>query len=835
MKAVIMAGGESTRLRPLTCKHPKPMVPVMDRPVMEYIIELLKKHGFEDIIVTLFYLPDNIRNHFGDGSQFGVHLRYFVEEFPLGTAGSVRNARRLLDDTFLVISGDTLTDIDLTRVIEYHKEKGAIATLALSQVDNPLEYGVVMTDDSGRIIRFLEKPGWSEVFSDLVNTGIYVLEPAIFDFYKDKQVFDFSKDLFPLLMAHKEPLFGILSSDYWCDIGNLQQYRQAHYDILAGRVKVHINADEEKNGLFLGKGARIDPTARIEGPCYIGPGAVIKKNVKIGGYSVIGQGCTLSEGASVKRSILWNNVFAGKKAELRGAVVCHNAMLKAGSTIFEGAVIGDDCLLGSKTTVRMDVRIWPEKNIEPGATLNSNVIWGTRLSKFLFGSHGVSGLINLEITPEFSAKLGAAYGTILGPGKYVAVSCDCSRASKMLKRSFISGLLSAGVNVYDMGSTTAGITRYTIRLLQADGGVHLKQSAEDDTALCVEFYDKRGFNIHKNTERKIENTFAREVFNRCDAENVGEVIFLTNVIAQFMDGILRSTDYKLIYKAKFKVALCCDWDNFTSHLPSLLEKMGCQVLIPEKLRKTGGLKTLEQITSGLEALQECVVDHKADIGALVDPYAERLILVDENGTVINEEKLLNMISYLLLKFTSRRTVMIPVTAPRVIQQLAEEYDGWVLPCRPQNPDMLAQSASETKMVFEGDEIPGYQLLSDGVTTLVKILEMMARERKRFSELVASVPSYYISKQDVHCPVEQKGRVMRNLVEIFKENHLELTEGVRIVHDEGWSLIIPDDEEPVFTIYTEASSLDRANEITQRYVNIINRIQTMNEGIEAGGP
>ncbi|MGE5405916.1 MAG: sugar phosphate nucleotidyltransferase, partial [Candidatus Saccharibacteria bacterium] len=606
MKAVIMAGGESTRLRPLTCKHPKPMVPIMDRPVMEYIVELLKKYGFEDIIVTTFYLPDAIRQHFGDGSQFGVNMRYFVEEFPLGTAGSVRNARRLLDDTFLVISGDTLTDINLKRVVDFHREKKAIATLALSQVDNPLEYGVVMTDLDGRITRFLEKPGWAEVFSDLVNTGIYVLEPAIFDYFEDEQVFDFSKDLFPLLMEKGDALYATLCPEYWCDIGNIHQYRQAHFDLLSGRVDARIAAWNMGDGLYLGEGAQVDPQAKVELPCYVGPGCKVRAGAKLGAYSVLGQNTVLTDGASVKRSILWNNVYVGKKTELRGAVVCHNSVLKAGSTIFEGSVIGDDCVLGAKSTVRMDVRIWPEKNIEPGSTLNTNVIWGTRLSKFLFSSRGVSGLINLEITPEFSSKLGASYGTILGAGKSVAVSCDSYKASKMLKRSFISGLLSAGVNVYDMGTTTSGVTRYTIRLLQTDGGVHLKQSSEDDTALLVEFYDKRGFNIHKNTERKIENIFAREGFAREDGEGVGDVTFLTNVIAQFIEGILRSTDFKSIYASRFKVSLYFDSGNISSYLPTLLEKMGCEIIIPKELASSRGLKTLEQIAFGLQSLQKSV-------------------------------------------------------------------------------------------------------------------------------------------------------------------------------------------------------------------------------------
>ena len=208
MKAVIMAGGEGTRLRPLTCNRPKPMVPVAGRPVMEHIVRLLKSHGMDKIAVTLQYLPDHICEYFGDGSQFDVRMRYYIENKPLGTAGSVKNAEDFLDETFLVISGDALTDVDLTKAISFHREKGAFATLILKRVDVPLEYGVVVTDGEGKIIRFLVKPGWGEVFSDTANTGIYILSPEIFDYYKKDQVFDFGRDLFPLLMKEKRSMYG---------------------------------------------------------------------------------------------------------------------------------------------------------------------------------------------------------------------------------------------------------------------------------------------------------------------------------------------------------------------------------------------------------------------------------------------------------------------------------------------------------------------------------------------------------------------------------------------------------------------------------------------------
>ena len=266
MKAVIMAGGEGSRLRPLTCDKPKPMVPVMNRPLMEYSVELLRACGLRDIAVTLQYLPEQIREHFGDGSRFGVNLQYYVEEDPLGTAGSVKNAAPFLDETFVVVSGDALTDVDLTEAIAFHRSRGALATLVLKSVENPLEYGVVMLDPGGRIVRFLEKPGWGEVFSDTVNTGIYILEPEVLAYVEPGKMVDFSKDIFPRLLERGEPLYGYVMEGFWCDVGDLREYARAHRQVLERRVKVNLKGQEVSPGLWLEEGVYIHPRAQLQPP-----------------------------------------------------------------------------------------------------------------------------------------------------------------------------------------------------------------------------------------------------------------------------------------------------------------------------------------------------------------------------------------------------------------------------------------------------------------------------------------------------------------------------------------------------------------------------------------
>src|SRR5689334_24497141 len=265
-----MAGGEGTRLRPLTSNQPKPMVPIVGKPCMEHILELLRRHGLEDVIVTVAFMPQAIRGYFGNGENLGVNIEYSVEESPLGTAGSVQLAGERLDETFLVISGDALCDVDLGEMVRFHKEKGAAVTIGLKSVENPLEFGIVVTDEDGRVERFLEKPSWSQVFSDTINTGIYVLEPEVLRHVPTDGPYDFSKELFPLLLEMGRPLYGYVFEGYWQDIGNLDQFRQANCDALEEAVTLDIPGIRLRGNVWLGEGVELDDLEQIEGPAFVG-------------------------------------------------------------------------------------------------------------------------------------------------------------------------------------------------------------------------------------------------------------------------------------------------------------------------------------------------------------------------------------------------------------------------------------------------------------------------------------------------------------------------------------------------------------------------------------
>jgi mannose-1-phosphate guanylyltransferase / phosphomannomutase len=299
-----MAGGEGTRLRPLTTNVPKPLLPVVGEPIMGHLLRLLSKHGIEQAVVTVQYLAANIRSYFGDGDEYGVRLSYATESVPLGTAGSVKNAEEgLAGEAFLVVSGDALTDIDLTALVDFHNRTGALVTVALARKPNVIEFGNVITAEDGRIERFIEKPTWGQVFSDTVNTGIYVMAPEILDLVPAETKVDWSADIFPTLMAAGRPIYGYVTDRYWEDVGTIDSYLAVQGDVLRGRVEARVDGFEVAPQVWLGEGAVVDPGARLESPCFLGANARVEDDCVVGPGTVLGSNVVLRRGARVVGSL----------------------------------------------------------------------------------------------------------------------------------------------------------------------------------------------------------------------------------------------------------------------------------------------------------------------------------------------------------------------------------------------------------------------------------------------------------------------------------------------------------------------------------------------------
>ncbi len=319
MKALILAGGLGTRLRPLTRSLPKPMVPIVNRPLVEHTVLHLKKHNITEIIFLLYYLPDIIKNHFKDGSQFGAKISYITAEDDYATAGAVKLASELVNDTFLVVSGDVIADLNISDFVQSHREKKALASVGLTSVDSPSPFGIAVTDQKDKIIKFLEKPAAGQIFSHHVNMGIYLLEPEIFDWIPEDQEYFFAKDLFPGLVEKQERMYGFTDNCYWLDVGNFAAYQQAHWDFFENRINITIK-EELQDGILQGGNCEIGRDVTIEGNVVLGDNCKIDDHVILSN-SVIGDNCRVGRISSLTNTIVWNGVEIGENCEFNYNVV----------------------------------------------------------------------------------------------------------------------------------------------------------------------------------------------------------------------------------------------------------------------------------------------------------------------------------------------------------------------------------------------------------------------------------------------------------------------------------------------------------------------------------
>src|SRR5207249_1494803 len=504
VKAVVMAGGEGTRLRPLTSNQPKPMVPIVGKPCMEHILELLRTHGFTDIVVTVAFLPQAIRSYFGDGENLGLNIEYSVEESPLGTAGSVRLASGRLDDTVLVISGDALCDIDLGKIVEFHREQNAAVTIGLKSVENPLEFGIVVTDEYGRVERFLEKPSWGQVFSDTINTGIYVLEPEVLRHIPSDRPYDFSKELFPLLLEMGRPLYGYVFDEYWQDIGNLDQFRQANFDALDEAVQLNVPGVRIRGNVWLGEGVDVHDLDAIEGPAYIGNYCRISPEASVGAHTVLATSVTLREGARIERSVVDASTYIGRSAVIEGAVLGRHCDIRPHVRIQEGVAVGDEVQIGAESVIAPDVRIYPYKEVESGAQIFESLIWESRASTRLFAEDGVVGLVNVDLTADTAPILAVAAGTALKRGARIVASRESPGACRMIKRAMISGFNSAGIDVADLRVLPAAVSQHLLKTHDYELGFHVGTSATDPEMVQIRFFEQPGVRIGNRLRKEIE-------------------------------------------------------------------------------------------------------------------------------------------------------------------------------------------------------------------------------------------------------------------------------------------------------------------------------------------
>lgn len=836
MRAVLMAGGSGTRLRPLTCDLPKPMVPILNRPIAEHIINLLKRNNITEVIATLYYLPDVIRDYFQDGSDFGVQMTYAVEEEqPLGTAGCVKNIHQWLDDTFITISGDAITDFDLQAAIAFHRAKKSKATLILTRVPNPVEFGVVITDEDGRINRFLEKPSLGEIFSDTVNTGTYILEPEVLDYLPENEESDFSQDLFPLLLDKGEPIYGYIAEGYWCDVGHLEAYREAQYDGLDKKVKLDFAYPEQPTGIWIGSNTYIDPSATIESPALIGDNCRIGARVRIEAGTVIGDNVTIGADADLKRPIIWNGATVGEEAHLRACTISRGTRMDRRSQALEGSVVGTLSIVGEEAQIAPGVRVWPSKRIESGAILNINLIWGNAAQRNLFGQRGVSGLANIDLTPEFVVKLGASYGSTLKLGSTVLVSRDQRSVSRMVSRAIIAGLMSAGIHVQNLEATAIPISRTMMsNLIDVSGGLHIRLDPNRPDYLLIEFFDRQGISIPKSKEKKIEGAYFKEDLRRVGIQEIGSVSYPSGVLDTYSRTFEKYLNIAAVRNSSSKIVIDYVYGVSGAILPQLLAKFGCDaVVLNASLRETAISATEKEML--LDQLGQVVEALRANFGVQVSANGEQFILVDEAGLPIRGEILTALMVNTIFTANPRSTVVVPVNASSAVEEIARRHDGNVIRTKVNPTALMETSQDHPNVVLGGNSDMGFIFPHlhpgfDAMFSIAKLIEMLTIQERSLADIRQDLPNIYHKLCSVRCPWKVKGALMRHLVETHASENLELIDGVKIINpqNDNWILILPDAGEPLVQIYANSSDRnwveEQLTEYRQRVQNFVDRQQ-----------
>ena len=797
-----MAGGFGTRLRPLTNNIPKPMVPIVNKPILEHIINLLKTHKINDYVVLLYYMPETIKKYLGDGSRFGVKIRYVVPDQDFGTAGAVKLAEKYIKDKFVVISGDVLTDFNLSEIKDFHEKKNTVATLSLYSSKNPLQFGIVLTDKKDRIVRFLEKPSSSEVFSDTINTGIYFFSKEIFNYIPEGENYDFSQDLFPLLLKNGVPIYGYKTKGYWRDVGNLEEYIEANMDVLKGKLS-YINVSD-KRGNCISRKAKIDRKAEIDN-------------------SIIGDDVVIEKDAVIKNSVVWNNVKISSGSRLLFDVVGNNCNIGKGTRINDYVFIGDNCNIGNNVFISSSIKIWDNKQIENNEKVTRSLIYDDRFFSELFTDSRITGLSNLQINPEFGSKLGSVYGSSIGLGKNVIIARDSDHISNMIKRSIASGILSAGVNIIDTQVIPIPILRQELKSGEGAGGVFVRKSPFDKKSTDIIFFDKDGRDLSSNKTKSIERLFFSEEYKRADFDKVGAIKFQERTNAKYMKHFLDCLDLQAIRKRKFKIVI--DYSNgITSTIfPNILGEFNCEVvslsahLDSEKITRSEEehRKLLDHVTYVVKSLHY-------DIGFMMDSGGEKIWLSLNNGKLLSGDRLLVLVMKLFLIVTKDvKKIAVPVQVSREVDIVAKEFGVEVVRVKDTHYSMM-MACDDKDVKFVGGVrggflFPDFLYSTDGMFSVAKILDLIARSNQTMEEMDKSTVKLYMIKENIICSKEEKGSIMRKFMEDTIMYKQELIDGVKVFIDKNSTVLcIPDKNRNLVHLDVESNTKTKAQQLMKDF-------------------
>lgn len=761
MKAVIMAGGEGTRLRPLSLGHPKPMTPLLGSPVMEHIIQLLKANDITDICVTLWYQPQGIMDYFGSGQQLGVQLTYFIEEEPLGTAGSVKNCMTHLGrEDFLVISGDCVCDLDLKKLMAFHREKGAEATLALYPHSTPLEYGLVVTGPEGQVERFVEKPSWGQVVTNRINTGIYILSPAAMDRVPERGAYDFGKDLFPALLKEKAKLYGCSLEGYWCDMGDCKAYLDCVCDALSGTVKLEMGLPQQAPGIWAAE--PVPQGAVLTPPCWIDSEVQIKEGAHVGPHVVLARGAVVEEKTIIQRSVLLEGASAGPKATLSGAILCRDAAARKEAILQEGAVLGENALVEESGVLLERVKLWPGQTAPAGCRLARSITSGSQKGTLRFGDGGViQGILGEDIGPEALLAL----GSVLGAEGQVGLGCTDTNGAQMLARAAAAGVTAAGGMALIYGLDCPAQGAWVAK--KCDLPVTLFVEEEENGLIYLHVFDRLGLQLGRARERKLEHALLQGEFRRVRGDLVGKVEQLNLSARLWAETVARTA--MLGRPALRRIAVAVGKDTpIDRAIRAALMALGCHVE--------------DQWRPGIPAFS-------GSHGGF------RLSAQDEKGALLDSGQLLTLVTLIEME-NGEGKVAVPPGGSAAVDLVAAGYNGTVL--------RLDRDGNQARDLYAA--LPW---LWSAPSAAARICARMGVAGQKLETLVSKTPRFSVWKREVPL-ASDRGQVMQALAR--EHARTSSGEGLRVRTGSGWVYLAPLARRSALRVMAEGPDLELAAEL-----------------------
>ncbi|MDR1733415.1 MAG: NTP transferase domain-containing protein [Oscillospiraceae bacterium] len=760
MRSVVMAGGEGSRLRPLTCDCPKPLARICGKPVLEYIFDLLIRHNFEGATLTLGYMASMIEDKYASGLYRQLPVNAVVEDKPRGTAGGVKLALSNWEsvEAFLVISGDAITDFNLTRLKHFHEEKAPAVTIAGYRVSDPREYGLMTCDPDGRVRGFVEKPAWGQVTTDLANTGMYIIRPDVMDLVPDSKPFDFAKDLFPLLMERGEAIYACPLDGYWCDIGDLEAYRTCQIDLL--RMKA-----EGKGAFSLPASAPIPANAAVTEPVWLGEEVHIAEGAVVGPDTVLENGVVIAPAAKVRHSVVLENAQIESNASLTGAIIGEGASVRQGASIYEGAALGTAAVVGAFASVQPGVLIWPGKQADPHSVLTRNLKFGTA-APTIFSDNGVGGAEGVLLSPEFAAAVGAAIGSVKAIKK-VGVASDGSPFANALLYSLIGGLMQTGSHVWNFGSCFEAQLSFFTGFCALGMGVYVKGGEAPELVLCGE----GGLPLPRYIERDIEAKYRRAEYKQVPPADVNEYSDMRGMAQMYARELLKEA-------------------------PDGLEGVSAQVESPNPL------------------VQEMLTDVLTRLGC--DTTSGQVLVINEAGTEVtvrppdaqvaanqNEQLTDCRLTAVCCRamFEEGKDVALPYDAPEMVDDMALEagHSVYRYMLNPADQTDAAARRMAQKQVF----------VRDALFKAVRALSAARNAGKSLQDFAHDIPDFCVKSKRFVLPVPPS-----KISGLFSDSDAvePAAEGIRLRKSGGRLLITPSKNGKAVRVLAEAMNIEIADEL-----------------------